>query len=217
MSDANENVGDNGANASATSGAVEWSSLVIEQNDDGFNVAMTEEHMFTFLGLRDEDETPMEATKLNDTTVDGTSAHGANIDVADEMGYEHVDTEGAAIPVDDHVSEEENIDYDMDNPNMEEGSTFPSMEVFRVAVKQHAIMGEFDIGTLRSDPGRFEGVCKGEGCTWKIKARKMQHEGVIMVLILSTANGLYYWSICLLFVITFTYIYLFFTCTSICR
>ncbi|KAM0909934.1 hypothetical protein ACQ4PT_014486 [Festuca glaucescens] len=42
----------------------------------------------------------------------------------------------------------------MDNPTMEEGSTFPSMEVFRVALKQYAITGKFDIGTVRSEPGR---------------------------------------------------------------
>ncbi|KAM0880995.1 hypothetical protein ACQ4PT_033212 [Festuca glaucescens] len=178
MSDTNDNVGDNDADASTTGfGTVDWSSLVIEQNDDdGFNVPVAEDHLFAFLGLRDEDERPAEATSLNDTSVDGT-----NIDVAGNMNYEYVDTEGAAIPVDDHVSEEENIDYDMDNPTMEEGSTFPSMEVFRVAIKKYAITGEFDIGTLRSEPGRFEGICKAEGCKWKIKAKKVQHEGAIMV------------------------------------
>lgn len=183
MSDANENVGDNGYNASATGfGNVDWSSLVIEQNDDGFNVPVTEDRMFAFLGLRDEeDERPMEAPSLNDTSVDDRSAHGTNIDVGDNTNDEDVDTEGAAIPVDDHVSEEENFDYDTDNPNMEEGSTFPSMEVFRVALKQYAITGEFDIGTLRSEPGRFEGVCKAEGCNWTIKAKKVQHEGAVMV------------------------------------
>jgi len=142
MSDEKDNIGDNGVNASTTSfGDVDWSSLVIEQNDDGFNVPMTEDHMFAFLGLRDDDERSMETTSLNDTSVDATSAHGTNIDVTENTNYEEVDTEGAAIPVDDHVSEEENIDCDMDNPNMEEGNTFPSMDVFRVAVKQYAIMG----------------------------------------------------------------------------
>jgi hypothetical protein len=179
MSDTNDNVGDNDANGSTTCfGTVDWSSLVIEENDDaGFNVPVAEDHLFAFLGMRDEDERPM------DTTADGTRAHCTNIDVTGNTNYEDVDTEGAAIPVDDHVSDEENIDYDLDNPTMEEGSTFPSMEVFRVALKQYAIMGEFDIGTLRSEPGRFEGICKAEGCKWKIKAKKLQHEGAIMVLI----------------------------------
>jgi hypothetical protein len=177
MSGTNDNVGDNGNNASTTGfGAVDWSTLVIEQNDDGFNVPVDEDRMFAFLGLRDEDERPM-------GVIDATSAHNTNIDVVDNMNYEDVDTEGAAIPVDDHVSEEENIDFDMDNPNMEEGNTFPSMEAFRVALKQYAITGEFDIGTRRSEPGRFEGVCKAEQCKWKIKAKRLQHEGAIMVII----------------------------------
>jgi hypothetical protein len=183
MSDANENVGGNGANASTTGfGTVDWSSLVIEQNDDaGFNVPVAEDKMYSFLGLRDEEDPPVEATLLNDTSVDATSAHGTNNDVTGNTNYEDVDTEGAAIPVDDHVSEEENINYEIDNPNMEEGNIFPSMEAFRVAVKQYGITGEFDIATLRSEPGRFEGICKAEGCKWKIKAKKLQNEGAIMV------------------------------------
>lgn len=101
-----------------------WTGQVLSLN----KMMLLDLILFAFLGLRDEDEQPMQATSLNDTSVDGT-----NIDVAGNTNYEDVDTEGAAIPIDDHVSEEENIDYDMDNPNMEEGSKFPSMEIFRVA------------------------------------------------------------------------------------
>ena len=207
MSDADVNAVDNDANALTTDfGAVDWSTLVIEQNDDqndhGFNVPVAEDHMFTLLGLRDEDERPTKTTSLNDTSVDAAIAHGANIDDTNKTSYEDVDIEGAAIPVDDRVSEEENIDFDMYDPNMEEGDTFPSMEAFRVAVKQYGIMGEFDIETLRSEPGRFEGACKAEGCKWKIKAKKVQHEGAIMVVInLVLANGLNFWSLCLSFLL----------------
>ncbi|KAM0829761.1 hypothetical protein ACQ4PT_066657 [Festuca glaucescens] len=141
MSDVIDNVGDNDANASTMGfGTVDWSSLIIEQNDDdaGFNVPVAEDHMFSFLGLRDEGERPME----------DASGHDTNVDVVGNTSYEDVDIEGAAIPVDDYVPGEENMDYDMDNPTMAEGNTFPSMEVFRVAVKQYAITGEFDIGTV---------------------------------------------------------------------
>ena len=55
--------------------------------------------------------------------------------------------------------------------------------MIQVLMPQYGIMGEYDIETLRSEPGRFEGVCKAEGCKWKIKARKVQDEGAIMVLI----------------------------------
>ena len=73
MSDANVNVGDNGANTATTGfGAVDWSTLVIEQNDDGFNVPVAEDQMFTLLGLSDDDERPVETTSLNDTGVDAT-------------------------------------------------------------------------------------------------------------------------------------------------
>jgi hypothetical protein len=102
-------------------GTVDWSSLIIEQNDDdaGFNVPVAEDHMFSFLGLRDEDERPME----------DASGHDTNFDVVGNTSYEDVDTEGAAIPVDDHVPEEENMDYDMDNPTIAEGNTFPSIKL----------------------------------------------------------------------------------------
>lgn len=42
---------------------------------------------------------------------------------------------------------------------------------FRLAVRQHAIVHEFELGTKKSDKGRFRGFCKAKGCPWIIRAR----------------------------------------------
>ena len=38
---------------------------------------------------------------------------------------------------------------------MSVGTLYPSMPQFRLAVKQHAIVKEFELGTEKSDPERF--------------------------------------------------------------
>ena len=43
----------------------------------------------------------------------------------------------AAVLVDDIVAEEPMFDWDRDNPDMSVGICYPSMEDFRLAVKQH--------------------------------------------------------------------------------
>ena len=43
------------------------------------------------------------------------------------------------VPVDDHVGEEPMFDWDRDNLDMYIGVSYPSMDDFRLAVRQHAI------------------------------------------------------------------------------
>lgn len=40
-----------------------------------------------------------------------------------------------------------------------------------MAVKQHAIVSEFELETEKSDPDRFRGKCSANGCPWKIEQR----------------------------------------------
>lgn len=57
----------------------------------------------------------------------------------------------AAIHVDDSVPVEEEILYDKENPSMYLGALFPSMEDFRMAIKQYAIKKEIEIWGSKSD------------------------------------------------------------------
>jgi len=86
--------------------------------------------------------------------------------------------DAAAIPVDDNEATEPLFFYDRDNPDMSIGTLYPSMPQFRLAVKQHAIVKEFELGTKKSDPERFRGFCKSKGCKWIIRATTQRDNSV---------------------------------------
>jgi hypothetical protein len=54
------------------------------------------------------------------------------------------------------------------------------VDEFRLDVKQHAVVKEFELATKHSDKERFKGCCAALGCPWKIRART-QHDGSIRV------------------------------------
>ena len=92
----------------------------------------------------------------------------------------HEAMEEAAIPVDDGDPTETVYDWDRDNPDMSVGTHYPCMYDFRLAVRHHAIVNEFELGTEKSDKERFRGFCKSVGCPWKIRART-QHDKSVRV------------------------------------
>jgi hypothetical protein len=92
----------------------------------------------------------------------------------------HEAMEEAAIPVDDGDPTETVYDWERDNPDMSVGTHYPCMYDFRLAVRHHAIVNEFELGTEKSDRERFRGFCKLVGCPWKIRART-QHDKSVRV------------------------------------
>lgn len=48
------------------------------------------------------------------------------------------------------------------------------MPEFRTAVRHHAIMNQFELGTEKSCKSVFRGYCKADGCPWSIVARWMR-------------------------------------------
>uniref|UniRef100_A0ACD6AA81 Uncharacterized protein n=1 Tax=Avena sativa TaxID=4498 RepID=A0ACD6AA81_AVESA len=88
----------------------------------------------------------------------------------------------AALPVPDHMLEENHFWYDKEHPMIEEGSLFPSMEEFRMLLRTFAIRGEFDIKIEDSDRTRFVGRCKGEICHWRITARTIEDGKTVRVI-----------------------------------
>lgn len=67
---------------------------------------------------------------------------------------------------------------------MSVGTTYPSMNDFRMAVRQHAIVEEFGLGTEKSGKKRFRGFCSAKGCPWVIRA-KTQADSSVRVHILT--------------------------------
>jgi hypothetical protein len=43
------------------------------------------------------------------------------------------------------------MDWDRDNPEMSVGTIYPCVDDFRLAIGQHAIVTEFELGTEKSD------------------------------------------------------------------
>ena len=82
------------------------------------------------------------------------------------------------VLVDDNVPEEPMFEWDRDNPDMSVGVCYPSMDDFRLAVRQHAIVKEFELATAHSDTQRFRGHYGSLGCPWIIRARTQHEESV---------------------------------------
>lgn len=87
------------------------------------------------------------------------------------------------VPVNDVISNEPLRAWNRDNPEMKVGTVYPCMKDFRTAVKQHAIVEEFELGTEKSDKKRFRGFCYVEGCPWRIVARTQANKTVRVLLV----------------------------------
>ena len=86
--------------------------------------------------------------------------------------------DATAIPVHDNEPTKPLFFYDRDNPDMSIGTLYLLMSEFRLVVKQHAIVNEFELGIEKSDPERFRGFCKSKGCKWIIRARTQRDNNV---------------------------------------
>jgi len=97
------------------------------------------------------------------------------------------------MAVDDDELSEPVRGWDKEDPDMSVGTLYPNMFEFRMAVKQHAIVHEFELGTEKSDKTRFRGFCRAEGCPWKIRART-QADKTVRVQIFS--YGIHFLQLC---------------------
>ena len=73
------------------------------------------------------------------------------------------------------------IHYDKDNPSLDEGSTFPSMDDCRIALATYCIRGEFDFVIDKSEPGRLTVHCAYNRCRWRMHASPMRNSTIIQV------------------------------------
>lgn len=73
------------------------------------------------------------------------------------------------------------IDYDRENPCMDEGSCFPTMEDCRNALATYCIKGEYDFVIDHSEPDRYTVHCAFSRCKWRMHASNMRNSKVIQV------------------------------------
>ena len=95
---------------------------------------------------------------------------------------EEVDTNGAAIVVDDYLPGEIIVVHDPNRPRMALGTVYPNQQEFRLAVRQFAINEEFELDLEKTDPTRYIANCKAEDCPWHIVGRRQPDKKTIMVL-----------------------------------
>ncbi|CAO2189124.1 unnamed protein product [Urochloa humidicola] len=58
--------------------------------------------------------------------------------------------------------ESEGADYDKDDPPMTVGTTYPNINVFKLALAQHAVKHEFEYNAEKSDKGGFWPIVQGK-------------------------------------------------------
>jgi hypothetical protein len=100
--------------------------------------------------------------------------------------------------IDDIVKDREDelmpdVDYDKNDPPMTEGTVYPNMDAFKIALASHAVKYEFNYDIEKSDPGRYRVSCsfKSEGCRWRIHAATLPDGVRVKVIINSTIYLLY--------------------------
>jgi hypothetical protein len=114
--------------------------------------------LYAILGFKGEDE---RADKARKVAVKNNSR---------QVPYVDVDFDSAAIRVDDDIPDERSIVYDLDNLELKLDALFPSMDDFRLAVRQYAINEEFELHVVKIDKNRYDGSCKGaKDCTWYVR------------------------------------------------
>ncbi|CAN6334415.1 unnamed protein product [Urochloa humidicola] len=86
----------------------------------------------------------------------------------------YADTAAAQSPVDNNACVKLNIVYDKENPRIKVNEYFPTMEDFRMALRQDGIKKGFQVHKIKTDKSRYRAECKAEGCPWRIVARKLR-------------------------------------------
>jgi hypothetical protein len=70
----------------------------------------------------------------------------------------------------DFLPHERKILYDQDNSIMEPSSLYPSMNKFRIIMRQYAINNKFELGIEATRTTRYRDYCCGLDCPYSIHA-----------------------------------------------
>jgi hypothetical protein len=162
---------------------VDWDSLEIqeEKEEEGIIEICNEQQLYGLLGLKKDggSTTQMVTESFSNSRAATTDASGMlNMQI----------TQAVAIDVTDHISEERTIAYDEDSPCMKLGTPYPSMEKFRLAMRQYGINKEFELGIEATCPNRYRGFCKSDGCPWTIVGHKQADNITVMVTVLNDVH-----------------------------
>jgi hypothetical protein len=113
----------------------------------------------------------------------------SNIEPSDEILAQFDETddeekeENNDMGVGRHIDDQDlpMIQYDRDNPSLDEGSLFPSMVDYRNALATYCIKDEYDFVIDKSEPNRLTVHCAYMRCRWRMHASPMRNSTVIQV------------------------------------
>ncbi|CAD6254194.1 unnamed protein product [Miscanthus lutarioriparius] len=112
------------------------------------------------------------------------------VESGSELGKSGSESESEIEEAEDLVGDDNekghvlDIEYDKEDPPMIEGTTYPNMATFKLALSHHAIKNEFEYRTVKSSPKRFTCICSRKNedkCPWRIHASTTKDKQTIMV------------------------------------
>lgn len=101
----------------------------------------------------------------------------AQIEYENEIGEANEELIGKTYGLD--------LQYDKEDPPVIEGSTYPNLDDFKLALSQHAIKHEFEYNTEYSAPNKLRAYCSRKvevKCPWRIHASSMEDMRTVMVI-----------------------------------
>lgn len=154
---------------------VDWAQLKLQpaNHEDPGEDLVDEDAVYKMLGWEAEDARAKARAKASKGKKSAASTSTVPPAVMQEL-------QDAAIPVNDAIPDEPLRTWDRDDPDMTEETVYPDMNQMRMAVRQHAIKHEFELGTEKSDKDRYRAYCKAENCPWRIVC-KTQHDKSVRV------------------------------------
>ena len=73
------------------------------------------------------------------------------------------------------------VQHDPERPDIRVGALFPDIIAFRKAIRQHAVLEDFEFANGKTDRTRFIANCAWHTCPWRIHASRLRDETVIIV------------------------------------
>ncbi|KAM0905028.1 hypothetical protein ACQ4PT_017631 [Festuca glaucescens] len=131
------------------------------------------------LGVHSEDEYERMYPDVVPSNHDYIPAIYASTD--DEEDQEDIDMGGFEDGEIEEDADRPIVEYDKNDPSMEEGTVFHSVIDCRNALATFAIVREFDYITEKSDPTRLTAHCAFEGCRWRIHASFMKNSKLFQI------------------------------------
>ena len=157
---------------------VDWNVVELNEKTDLVITPISDIDMAQMFGIQVDDKDKEKDD--NSSPADGNTGPRNADEDEEELMRE------AADDVDDANDNELVCLYDKENPIIEVGKLWPSMNEFRMSFRTYAVKKEFDAKTMWTDRKKFYARCKGydgggNPCKWYISARRQPDGSTIRV------------------------------------